>query len=282
MKVQASENPFGEFRKECRDLLAKTVKKAFPKLHFPSFMLNLPPNPQFGELSSSICFELARKLGENPRQFAEKLVKNIDLSMVSLVERVEPAGGGYINFYADYVKFSGLTLESARKFDEEYGLIKTDSPRKIIVEHTSVNPIHPIHIGQARNPVLGDALARILKARGHTVYRHYYIDDVGRQTAVIAYGYKKLRKPKPEGKPDHFIGVIYTITNCIVEIQRLKKEIEEAREKADNEKLQKLQRQLDEWAAIAVELENKHGKIFNKLLDEIMKDKNLEEFNFDD
>ena len=277
MKVQASENPFGEFRKECRDLLAKTVKKTFPKLHFPSFMLDLPPNPQFGELSSSICFELARRLGRNPRQFAEKLVKNIDLSMVSLVERVELAGGGYINFYADYVKFSGLTLESARKFDEEYGLIKTDSPRKIIVEHTSVNPIHPIHIGQARNPVLGDALARILKARGHTVYRHYYIDDVGRQTAVIAYGYKKLRKPKPEGKPDHFIGVIYTITNCIVEIQRLKKEIEEAREKADNEKLQKLQRQLDEWAAIAVELENKHGKIFNKLLDEIMKDKNLEE-----
>ena len=158
---------------------------------------------QFGELSSSICFDLAKKIGEEPKSLAEKIVKEIDASASSLVERVEAAGGGYINFYADYAKFSALTLESARKFDIEYGLVKTDKPKKVIVEHTSVNPVHPIHIGQARNPVLGDALARILKARGHTVYTHYYVDDVGRQTAVIAYGYKKLGMPRPEGKPDH-------------------------------------------------------------------------------
>jgi len=274
--MEISNNPFAELRRECESLLEKVFKKNFSKSSF-TIVLDLPPSLEFGELSSSICFELAKKVGENPKQLAERLTRDINLSNTPLVKRVEAAGRGYINFYADYAKFSSLTLESARKFDEEYGLVKTDNPRKAIVEHTSVNPIHPIHIGQARNPVLGDALARILKIRGHTVYRHYYIDDVGRQTAVIAYGYKKLGKPKPEGKPDHFIGVIYTITNCIVEIQRLKKEIKEARLKADNEKLQKLQRQLDEWVAIAVELENKHRKLFNKLLDEIMKDENPEE-----
>jgi len=277
MKAGISENPFGEFRKECRKLLVEVLKKGFPTIDIPTFVLDLPPAPQFGELSSSICFELAKVLGKNPKLLSEKIVKAVDLSEAFLVERVESAGGGYVNFYANYANFSRLALESARKFDEEYGLIKTDKPRRVIVEHTSVNPIHPIHIGQARNPVLGDALARILKARGHTVFRHYYIDDVGRQTAVIAYGYNKLGKPKATGKPDHFIGVIYTITNCIVEIQRLKKEIEEAKKKEDNEELRKLQRQLDEWAGIAVELENKHGELFDKLLDQIMKDKNPEE-----
>ena len=275
--MRVSRNPFGELRSECVKLLSEALEKVFPEFSFPSISLDLPPSMQFGELSSSVCFELAKKVSEEPKSLAERIVKEIDASASSLVERVEAAGGGYVNFYADYASFSALTLESARKFDLEYGLVKTDKPKKVIVEHTSVNPVHPIHIGQARNPVLGDALARILKARGHTVYTHYYIDDVGRQTAVIAYGYKKLGMPRPEGKPDHFIGVVYTVTNCITEIQRLKRQVEEAKKKSDSEELQRLRRQLDDWMSVAVELETKYKALFNKLLDEILKDENPEE-----
>jgi len=276
MEVKVSRNPFGELRNECVKLLSGAFVRIFPKSSIPLISLDLPPSMQFGELASSVCFELAKRVGEAPKSLAERIVKEIDVSASSLVRRVEAAGGGYINFYADYANLSALTLESARKFDSEYGLVKTDKPKKVIVEHTSVNPVHPIHIGQARNPILGDALARILKARGHTVYRHYYIDDVGRQTAVIAYGYKKLGMPKPEGKPDHFIGVIYTITNCITEIQRLKRQIEDAKKRADSEELQRLQRQLDDWMSVAVELETRYKALFNKLLDEILKDENPE------
>ncbi|HDI12043.1 MAG TPA: arginine--tRNA ligase [Candidatus Bathyarchaeota archaeon] len=277
MEVKVSRNPFGELRNECVKLLSGALVRIFPASSLPLISLDLPPSMQFGELASSVCFELAKRVGEAPKSLAERIVREIDVSASSLVRRVEAAGGGYINFYADYANLSALTLESARKFDSEYGLIKTDKPKKVIVEHTSVNPVHPIHIGQARNPILGDALARILKARGHKVYRHYYIDDVGRQTAVIAYGYKKLGMPKPEGKPDHFIGVIYTITNCITEIQRLKRQIEDAKKRAYSEELQRLQRQLDDWMSVAVELETRYKALFNKLLDEILKDENPEE-----
>jgi len=275
--MEISKNPFGELRKECVKLLSKALEDAFPNFSISTISLDLPPSMQFGELSSSICFELAKKTHESPKVLAGKIADEIDASTSFLVERVEAAGGGYINFYADYPRLSALTLESVRKFNEEYGLVKTSKPKKVIVEHTSVNPIHPIHIGQARNPIIGDAIARILKARGHKVYTHYYIDDVGRQTAVIAYGYKKLGTPNPEGKPDHFIGIIYTITNCITEIQRLKGQIETAKKKADSEELHRLQRQLDDWMAVAVELETKHKALFNKLLDEILKDESPEE-----
>ena len=71
--------------------------------------------------------------------------------------------------------------------------------------------------------MLGDALARILESRGHKVSRHYYIDDVGRQSSVVAYGYDKLGRPKPTEKPDLFVGKIYTVTSCLVEINRLKR-----------------------------------------------------------
>jgi len=277
MEIEVSVNPFGKLREECLGLLVEVLKEDFPDFQFSSLVLDLPPSMQFGELSSSVCFELAKMIRESPRVVAEKIASRIDVSPSSLVERVEAAGGGYINFYADYANFSALTLESARRLDKEYGFVKTGMPKKVIVEHTSVNPVHPIHIGQARNPILGDALARILRARGHEVYTHYYIDDVGRQTAVIAYGYKKLGMPKPEGKPDHFIGVIYTITNCIIEIQRLKKQVEDAKKKADSEELRRLQRQLDDWMAVAVELQTKHRETFDRLLDEILKDENPEE-----
>ena len=271
----ASVNPFAEFRVSCETALKDVLGRLFPEISV-SVRLDLPPRPEFGELASSVCFEIAKQTGERPQTVVQKVVEVLDVSRHPLIREVKAAGGGYVNFFAEFAELSRLTIESIRALGREYGHVKTDKPLKIIVEHTSVNPIHPIHIGQARNPMLGDALARILKARGHTVFRHYYIDDVGRQAAIIAYGYEKLGMPKPEGKPDHFIGVIYTITNCLIEVQRLKKEIEKAKQYSDMEEASKLQRELDEWMSIAVDLEARHPQLFNKLVEEIGKDENPE------
>ena len=272
-----SVNPFNDFRFECQSVLQNALKKVFPEIKVERLTLEKPPSLEFGQLASSLCFELAKKIGEKPLVLAEQLIDALDKSSLSLVEKVVPAGGGYINFHVNFAKFSALTLESVRHIDTEYGFIKTDKPSKIIVEHTSVNPIHPIHIGQARNPMLGDAIARMLKSRGHTVYRHYYVDDVGRQTAVIAYGYKKLGKPKPKEKPDHFIGRIYTITSCLIEINRLKKELERAKAVSATEEIVKINKELDEWVSIAAELKEKFPELFEKLLRKISEDENPED-----
>jgi len=271
-----SVNPLAEFRVACETALKDTIRRLFPEVSV-SFVLESPPNPEFGELSSSVCFELAKITGKKPLKLAEQIVKAIDLSSFSLVSSVKAAGAGYINFYVDLSEFAKLTLESVLTLDKEYGFVKTEKSVRIIVEHTSANPNHPIHVGTARNPVLGDALARILMARGYTVYRHYYVDDVGRQAAVIAYGYEKLGKPEPEGKPDHFIGKIYAITSCIVEVQKLKKAIENAKEREEtDENVSKLQRELDDWTTAAVELESTNPQLFAQLLDKISQDKNPE------
>ena len=207
---------------------------------------------------------------------AKQIVEVMNVSPFPLVQSAKAAGAGYINFHADCAELSFMTFKSAQTLDTEYGHVKTDEPKSIIVEHTSVNPISPIHVGHARNPVLGDALARILTAHGHKVSRHYYVDDVGRQSAVIAYGYEKLGRPKPEGKPDHSIGTIYTITSCITEIQRLKREVDQAKESAPTEEVTKLQQELDDWASAAVDLEGRFPQLFNELLGAINKDKNPE------
>jgi len=271
-----SVNPFAEFRAGCETALRDAFNRQYPQIPIPSILLETPPSPNYGELASSICFEIAKQTENKPRKIAEQIVQTIDVSRFPLIRSVEAAGEGYINFFVNFDEFSRLTVESVKALDNEYGHVKTSNPKKIIVEHTSVNPIHPIHIGQARNPMLGDVLARILKAHGHTVSRHYYVDDVGRQSAVIAYGYEKLGKPKPEGKPDSFIGAIYAVTSCIMEIQRLKKEIERAKEVSLNEEISRLQRELDDWTSVAVDLEGRFPKLFARLLDKIDKDEDPE------
>jgi arginyl-tRNA synthetase len=270
-----SENPFGEFRIECETVLAHALEKVLPEINVETLALGKPPNSEFGQLASSLCFELAKKLNQKPIVLAERLVKAMDKSSFILIERVVSAGG-YVNFHADFSKFSALTLASIRELNSEYGFVKVEKPLRIIVEHTSVNPLHPIHIGQARNPMLGDALARFLKCRGHVVFRHYYIDDVGRQSSVVAYGYAKLELPKPDEKADHFVGKIYTITSCLVEINRLKRAVDLAKMASSVDEMAKHNRELDEWVSIAAELEEKFPVLFGKLLAKIGEDENPE------
>jgi len=271
-----SENPFAEFRRECETVLKEAFDKAQLGTVPKHLVFEKPPVLDFGQLASSVCFELAKNVGGKPILLAERLVKAIDKKKLSLGKDVVAAGGGYINFHLDFAKFSAFTIESVRKLDDAYGLIKVDKPLKVIVEHTSVNPLHPIHIGQARNPVLGDSLARIFTSRGHIVSRHYYVDDVGRQTAVIAYGYEKLGRPIPSEKPDHFIGEIYTITSCLVEINRLKRELEFAKTRSSEEEILRLNRELDDWMSVAFELKEKFPELFEKLLKEVSEDSDPE------
>ncbi|MCL2173581.1 MAG: arginine--tRNA ligase [Candidatus Bathyarchaeota archaeon] len=271
------ENPFDLFRQECRAVLAQALTKAFPEVS-SSFIINLNKTPllELGQLASSISFELAKKLDFKPLVVAEKLVESIDKSQFDLIEKVSTAGVGYINFYVNFPKFSQLTLKVIKDKNTNYGYIKTENPAKIIVEHTSVNPLHPIHIGQARNPIIGDTLASILRLRGHDISTHYYIDDVGRQSSVVAYGYQKLGKPRSAEKPDLFVGEIYTVTCCIVEIDRLKK----AKNKIDSAVTVddvKIAQELDEWLTIAVELKEKYPVLFEDLMGRISKDENPEE-----
>jgi arginyl-tRNA synthetase len=280
-KALMHENPFDLFRQECCTVLAQALTKIFPETTVSAINLNKTPNIELGQLASSLSFELAKKLNLKPGVVAEQLVLAIDKSQFNLIEKISTAGAGYINFHVNFSKFSQLTIESIKENGQCYGYIKTEKPIKIIVEHTSVNPLHPIHIGQARNPMIGDALACILKLRGHNVSTHYYIDDVGRQSSVVAYGYEKLGRPKPTEKSDLFVGKIYTVTCCIVEINRLEK----AKKKAnaaqitatDAADVAKVSEELDEWVSISVELKEKYPALFESLLVKISADENPEE-----
>lgn len=265
-----SDNPFAQFQFACETLLKDAINQLYPDFQLPSILLEVPPNLEFGELAASVSFELAKYAKDNPRKIAQKIIQSIDVNRFSLVKSVQAAGAGYINFHVNFDLFSQLTLESIITLGINYGFVKTSNPKKILLEHTSVNPVHPIHIGQARNPMLGDALARILSEYGHDISRHYYVDDVGRQSAVIAYGYMKLGRPKSKDKPDRFIGGIYSVTSCIMEVERLKKAVKMT--KTTDADYLKLRKDLDEWTSISMEMEKRFPDLFSKLFETIHND----------
>ncbi len=166
-----------------------------------------PPNPNLGDVASSVSFQLAKQLKRSPMDITNDILAVIKIP--EIFKKVD-AKGPYINFFADYDKFSKIVLNSVK---EDYGKLE-DKNWKIILEHTSANPNGPLHIGHIRNSIIGDSLARVLKSAGYEVETQYYVNDMGRQIAMIVWGIYNLDyKIDPEGKLDHEIGKLYFQVN---------------------------------------------------------------------
>lgn len=162
-----------------------------------------PPNAEMGDLASTVAFELAKQLKRPPVEIAKDILDHIEIS--PLFKSVEMKGP-YINFFINYENFSKKVIKS---INEDYGALEPKGT-KIILEHTSANPNGPLHIGHIRNSIIGDSLSRILKSAGYEVETQYYVNDMGRQIAIIAWGLRNLQyKIEEKEKVDHEIGKIY-------------------------------------------------------------------------
>ena len=99
---------------------------------------------------------------------------------------------------------------------------------KGIVVYASANPNGPLHVGRARNPIIGDTIARLLKFGGYDVVTQYYVDDMGKQVAILFWGVKNLKIDVKHDKDDHKYVVYYQeAAKLMEENEKVRKEIEE-------------------------------------------------------
>ena len=257
-------NPLSELRGECQTLLEAALDTAYPGTELPESKYSLPPNPEMGELSSPACFQLARVLRQSPMKIAETLAENIPVDNSKLVMKAE-AVAGYVNFHVDPEHYSKLVLESIITLDKDYGFLKTENPCKVMVEHTSANPISPIHIGNARNSIIGDSLATLQEKRGNEVIIHFLVNDMGRQVAMTTYGWKLLGKPEPVGEAELWIGTIYASFNVINELRKHRKTLKEAEANGRVYEAQEAQDEIDEYLIAAGELKKKYPGLYEQL-----------------
>jgi arginyl-tRNA synthetase len=149
-----------------------------------------PPKLSMGEVASPLCFELAKRLKKPPRGLAQEIANS--LKNIPGVERVEVAGGGYLNLFFDRAAFFRAACEEA---GHEGAAIPAPNAPKVMVEHTSINPNKAAHIGHLRNAVLGDTFCRLLLYTGRRVEIQNYIDNTGVQVADVVLGFTEL-EPK--------------------------------------------------------------------------------------
>jgi len=153
-----------------------------------SVVLEKPPKLEMGEAASPVCFELAKRLRKAPRQIAQEIAKA--LPKIEGIARVEVAGGGYLNAYFDRSAFWESLAGAAGRLEAG----ATTDAKKVIVEHTSINPNKAAHIGHLRNAVLGDTMVRLLRHTGNEVLIQNYIDNTGVQVADVVIAFQHMEK----------------------------------------------------------------------------------------
>ena len=170
-------------------ILNDAYQKAAEKGELPagaalSGTVEIPKDSANGDFAANHAMAGAKALHMAPRKIAETLIANADLADTWFAS-VEVAGPGFINFrladrwYADVLQ--AVTREGA-----DYGRSDIGHGQKVMVEFVSANPTGPMHMGNARGGVLGDALASVLDRAGYQVWREFYVNDAGNQIEKFA------------------------------------------------------------------------------------------------
>jgi arginyl-tRNA synthetase len=167
-------------KEEIAKLIAKEVKLKEKEI---ISLLEIPPNQELGDFAFP-CFKLSQIFKKSPQEIAKQLEKEIKPKEAVISIK---SSGPYLNFFID----KKLDAEKILKIDENFGKGKEGKHKeKILLEHTSINPNASPHVGRTRNSIIGDSIYRVLEFLGNKVERHYYVNDVSKQVAILSLYFK--------------------------------------------------------------------------------------------
>ena len=181
------------------DALAKASTLAADEIYEK---LEQPPNPEMGDVAFP-CFSLAKALKKAPHLIAEDMRAQLCAQSAPVFTEVKVAGG-YLNLYLNKAEVLKRFYNKAKNntLVDFFGF----AGKKVTIEHTSVNPNASPHIGRARNAMIGDASVRLFRFLGCDVTVHYFVNDIGKQIALLAY----YTKDMPEIYFDELLNLYVT------------------------------------------------------------------------
>jgi arginyl-tRNA synthetase len=203
---------FRQFEEEVRGALMAALEES--GYAHPQLELLVPNKEGQGDLSCAVALRLAREARKPPVAIAEDVARAISARTdLRLIMSVSAHPSGYLNFTLNWSRFANEAVSEARRGVGTLGI----ENKNVLIEHTNVNPNKSLHIGHARNLVLGDSLARILRKLGNSMQVLNYIDDSGAQVADVIVGMMFLgfSDRAPEGmKFDTYAGdTVYIAVN---------------------------------------------------------------------
>jgi len=192
-----------------KDYLKNSIVNALKKLNYPEkdFVIDVPKDTKFGDLSANIALVISKELKKNPRDVARSILDNLELDF-NKIARTDIAGPGFINFFVsdDYYRNELKTILS----NENYGKLNSNSGKTANIEWVSANPTGPLHAGHGRQVCLGKAIANLLEWSGFEVTREYYYNDAGNQMNNLAKSiqarYEQIMNPEFPFPEDGYVG----------------------------------------------------------------------------
>ncbi len=197
---------FLEFKAQATSILKDAIQEIGLEIEDSELYLETSSH---ADLASRTAFKLASLYKQNPKELATRIVSAIKIPDSSYVGEVS-ASGPYINFHASR-HYLNKTVAAVLEEKEKFGC---GAPKnKILLEHTSANPNGPLHVGHIRNSIIGDTLARILRRAGYDVEVQYYVNDMGRQIAVVSWACERFELDLSK-KSDSAIANVYIKANA--------------------------------------------------------------------
>ncbi|MGM1015922.1 MAG: arginine--tRNA ligase [Actinomycetota bacterium] len=167
-----------------------------------------PRNRDHGDWASNLAMRLAKQLGTNPRELAQRMAEG--LSAVDGIASAEVAGPGFLNIRLDAAA-AGALAKVIVDAGDAYGTNDSQRGVSVNVEFVSANPTGPVHIAHTRWAALGDSVVRLLLASGAHAVREYYINDAGAQMDRFARSVLAAAKGEPtpeDGYPGSYIATL--------------------------------------------------------------------------
>ncbi|MEX4095913.1 arginine--tRNA ligase [Haemophilus influenzae] len=144
--------------------------------------------PQFGDYQANGIMAAAKKLGLNPREFAQKVLDNAQLS--DIAEKLEIVGPGFINIFLNP---TWLTTEISAALSHKNLGIQATNKQTVVIDYSSPNVAKEMHVGHLRSTIIGDAVARTLEFLGHNVIRANHVGDWGTQFGMLIAYLEKMQ-----------------------------------------------------------------------------------------
>jgi len=174
-------------KSEIKQLLQQAVSQLQSQGTLPedlniNIQLENTRDPSHGDLACNLAMMLAKPAKSKPRDIAEAIVAAIPVS--EIVDKVEIAGPGFINFYLNSNATSSIVKQIIEAADT-FGQSDIGKGKNIQIEFVSANPTGPLHVGHGRGAAYGATLSNLLSTVGYQVHREYYVNDAGRQMDIL-------------------------------------------------------------------------------------------------
>ncbi len=152
--------------------------------------VEVPESLDHGDYSTNACLREASQRDVEPYRLAEETVGKINKESLEVIEEIEAAGHGFINFFLDRSLYTEMIVERIMEDGEKYGSYDFGREKTVVLDYSSPNVGKPMHIGHLRSTIIGDSIKRILEFVGYRCIGINHLGDMGTQFGKLIYAYK--------------------------------------------------------------------------------------------